>query len=167
MINRLKEEVRTGKKTSYDAAFELGLTPRQTKFAHAYAESVAKRFRPRAYEIAYQDENNPDKPVYDAKNKAKRLIKSPAVQALISIIYASAGLTDVAVDTALMEIIHNKDGNEVARVMAIKLFNEMTGRAKGQVVNIQVNEYDFSKLSYEEKLRLEEMLQKSAPKDGE
>lgn len=149
MIKHKAEQFNNGELSLLEIGKELKLLPRQIDFCKYYTTEEFYGNGIRAYGKAYG--LNPDNKNERAACSvgANNNLKHGAILMLINILLDSEGFNDSFVDKQLLKVI-TQDADLKAKMLAIKTYNEITGRVKKQIEVSHIKAYDFSQIGANE-----------------
>lgn len=146
IIDKLREDVKSGKLTREGLARELSLRTKQQLFADIYLSGETDFEKAATARLAY-----PDCSPESAAQMGNQNFQHPCIKAYMDILWVNEGMGRTALDVELMRIV--KDRNPMtanAQVKAIELAYKVTGQLENTLSITIAPKFDLSKLTDEE-----------------
>ncbi|MGN6439087.1 MAG: hypothetical protein ACTHMM_21265 [Agriterribacter sp.] len=162
---RLAELLRTGETTIENVGKALNLRKEEIRFSELYYEEFAGDGLSTVADV-YGFNLNIKRQREQAKSVANRLLGNPDILLLINAQVSAKGLNDEHVDSVLSGLISQKQDLKVA-ITGVKLYNDITNRAKRIEDEAKKNVFDYSRLSDDKLIMLIQLLEEARINNGE
>ena len=149
LVKLKAQQLINGETSVLEIGKELKLTPKQVDFCRYYTTEEYFGNGVRAFGKAYGF--NPDNKNERARCSvgASTALRHATILTLIDILLDSEGFNDQFMDKQLLKVA-TQDADLKAKMLAIKTYNEISGRVKKQIDINHTRTYDFSQIGKNE-----------------